>query len=134
MKKGKELDITVICIYPPPITGDKSEKKVAMTAAKMTVIWALRELNRAKSRTMPVLLGDMQQKFGITDGERWPGHGEYWIKERGKLDIDKIWETFFYEENFSNVSSFFQKSGQRAAQKSTKSSPICGMNLAYSIG
>ena len=94
IKKGNELDITAVVIYPPPICGDKDAKKRALQAAKITVMWAHRQVNTAKSRTLPLLLGDTQQRFGMTDGVRWPGHGEHWLQERGKLEIDKIWETF----------------------------------------
>ena len=58
-----------------------------------------------------MLLGDLQQKFGLTNSEKWPGVGPFFAKERGKLDVGKVWEQFFYEDNFCDVGSYFRAAG-----------------------
>ena len=46
-----------------------------------------------------------------TNSEKWPGVGPFFAKERGKLDVDKVWEQFFYEDNFCDVGSYFRAAG-----------------------
>ena len=93
--KQHDLDLTLVCSYPQPVTGKGEQCKRAATGAKLAAQWAIAQLNTAKGRSTPLLLGDLQQKFGLTNSEKWPGVGPFFAKERGKLDVDKVWEQFF---------------------------------------
>ena len=94
--KSKSIDISIVVGYPPPITGKGDERAHQAAASLHTAAWCIGKVNTAKMRSLPLLVGDMQCKWGLTsNGERWSGHGEHWLQFMGKDEVDKKWEDFF---------------------------------------
>ena len=92
--KANNLDLTLTVGYPPPVGSKGDERRMAAKAAKLTAQWLISCIDTAPCRSTPFLLGDLQQRFGLSDGIRWEGHGEYHLQAKGKLEYDSVWEDF----------------------------------------